>query len=380
MSGKKGVFSFQELKRAVADGVISASTPIGDKQIQPASMDLRLGDKAYALVSSFLPEKNTKIADILDDSEKSDLVKYEFKLREEGSILDKGIIYLIPLMEALDLPADVDGKTNPKSTTGRLDIFTRVLTDSNPVFDHIKEGYKGGLYVEVMPRSFSVKVTPGMSLGQLRLRRGNCYIIDDDLKKIYNEDKLLYVGDECVPRGDVRFSHGIFMSVDLKGNGVGVIGYKAKKNSNVIDLSKIDHHREEDFWEKIPPNPKNNLILEPEEFYILASREKIRIPNNYAADMAPFDAGAGELRTHYAGFFDPGFGYGEGGEMKGTKAVLEVRAHDVPFMITHGQTFCKLYFEEMGQIPEAVYGPKIGSSYQGQGIKLSKQFKQSPQP
>ena len=251
-----------------------------------------------------------------------------------------------------------------------------MLTDSNPVFDHVKKGYKGNLYVEVMPRSFSVNVTPGMSLGQLRLRRGDCYIGDGELEEIYSKDKLLYVGDECVPRDDVKFSHGIFMSVDLKGNGRNVIGYKAKKNSNVVDLSKIGHHREADFWEPIPPNSKNNLILEPEEFYILASKEKIRIPNNYAADMAPFDAGAGELRTHYAGFFDPGFGYGEDGEMKGTKAVLEVRAHDVPFMITHGQTFCKLYYERMSQVPEAVYGAKIGSSYQGQGIKLSKQFKQ----
>ncbi|MCK4738784.1 MAG: 2'-deoxycytidine 5'-triphosphate deaminase [Deltaproteobacteria bacterium] len=373
-AGKSGVFSFQELQTAIKDNVITSEVPIEGEQVQPASLDLRLGGKAYALVSSFLPNQNQTIEDIIhvEDSYGADLVKYVVDI-SQGGVLDKGIIYLIPLMEGLNLPDGVDGKTNPKSTTGRLDIFSRVLSDKNPRFDHIKEGYKGQLYLEVMPRTFAVKLKQGQSLAQLRLRRGDSYIGDEELKNIYLDKKLLYTDTAVLPIDEAVISHGLFMSVDLKGVN-GIVGYKAKKNSQVVDLTKRDFYKITDFWEPIEANKKGTLTLEEEEFYILGSKEKIRIPNGYAADMAPFEAGSGELRTHYAGFFDPGFGYGNNGELSGTKAVLEVRAHDVPFMITDGQRFCKLYFEKMSEEPERLYGTEIGSSYQFQGITLSKQF------
>lgn len=373
---KSGVFSLQELKEAVKTGIIKSKRPIEANQIQPASMDLRLGAKAYRLVSSFLPE-DSKVIERLHtvDSYGSDLVMYEVDI-SEGAILEKGSVYLIPLMEELNLPKGVEGKANPKSTIGRLDIFTRVIADRNPRFDEISSGYKGQLFVEVMPRSFTIKVKEGLSLVQLRLRRGDCTLNDKALKNLNTKERLLYDGKRQLKNSDVLISNGMFMSVDLVGDkGSSIIGYKSKKNSHVVDLTKIDHYRIEDFWEPLKRNKKSMLILEPEDFYILASKERIRIPVNYASEMMPYEAGSGELRTHYAGFFDPGFGYGKRGEVKGTKAVLEVRAHDVPFMITHGQTFCKLFFEKMSQQPVEVYGPKIGSSYQYQTITLSKQFK-----
>lgn len=373
---KSGVFSLQELTEAVRTGVIKAERPIEANQIQPASMDLRLGAKAYRLVSSFLPEDSTVLERLhTKDSYGSDLVMYEMDI-SEGAILEKGNVYLIPLMEELKLPKGVEGKANPKSTIGRLDIFTRVIADRNPRFDEIPSGYKGQLFLEVMPRSFTIKVEAGLSLVQLRLRRGDCMLDDKALKALNTKERLLYDGKKQLTNKDVLMSNGIFMSVDLVGDeGSPIIGYKSKKNSRVVDLTKRDHYRIEDFWEPLKRNKKGMLILEPEEFYILASKERIRIPVNYASEMMPYEAGSGELRTHYAGFFDPGFGYGRRGEVKGTKAVLEVRAHDVPFMITHGQTFCKLFFEKMSQLPSEVYGPKIGSSYQYQTITLSKQFK-----
>jgi dCTP deaminase len=373
---KSGVLSCQELKKSIEKGIISSTVPIDDGQVQPASIDLRLGGKAYALVSSLLPEKGQKVIEILHTADMygSDLVKYTFDIKD-GGILERGVVYLIPLMEELKLPKDVGGKANPKSTTGRLDMFTRVITDSSSRFDYIDHGYEGKLYLEVMPRSFTIRVKEGLSLSQLRLRSGKCYVDDEKLEKVHFKKRLLYIGDNHVPPSKVKYSHGIFMSVDLEGDGNEIIGYKAKKNSHVVDLTKRNFYNIADFWEPIFKNTKHTLILEPEEFYILASKEKIRIPVEYAADMAPYEAGSGELRTHYAGFFDPGFGYGMEGEVKGTKAVLEVRAHDVPFMIAHGQTFCKLYFEKMAEVPEKVYGPKIGSSYQYQGITLSKQFR-----
>lgn len=370
-----GVFSFQKLNEAVKNGVISASTPIDDGQIQPASMDLRLGSKAYRLISSFLPEDKT-VEEKLNspDVYESDLKMYEVDL-SEGAILERGSVYLIPLLESLNLPDNVGGKANPKSTTGRLDIFTRVITDRNPRFDEIDKGYKGNLYLEVMPRSFTVKVKEGLSLVQLRLREGDSILNDSDLKVLNEKEKLLYDDNGAVPSDKVLIDKGIFMSADLSGDQNDIVAYKSRKNSHVVDLSKKDFYAIEDFWEPIYKNSKRTLILEPEEFYILASLEKIRIPVNYASDMAPYEASSGELRTHYAGFFDPGFGYGAQGEIDGTKGVLEVRAHDVPFMIAHGQKFCKLFFEKMCEVPEITYGPKIGSSYQYQGITLSKQFK-----
>jgi dCTP deaminase len=374
--GKKtGVFSCQELKRALETGVINSVAPIDAGQVQPASMDLRLGSRAYRLVSSFLPENEGVLTKLhKTDAYGSDLVMYEMDI-SDGGILERGSVYLIPLMEQLDLPKNVGGKANPKSTTGRLDIFTRVITDSNPRFDEIPEGYKGELFLEVMPRSFTVKVKKGLSLVQLRLRRGSCTLTDQALKRLNADTKLLYDGKKHLSGNDVRYSSGMFMSVDLKGGSDGIIGYKSKRNSHVVDLTKKNYYHIEDFWDPIYKNAKNTLILEPEEFYILASKEKIRIPVKYSAEMVPYEAGSGELRTHYAGFFDPGFGFGTKGEVKGTRAVLEVRAHDVPFMIAHGQTFCKLFFEKMNAEPEIVYGKKIGSSYQFQGITLSKQFK-----
>ncbi|MFQ5441132.1 MAG: 2'-deoxycytidine 5'-triphosphate deaminase [Thermodesulfobacteriota bacterium] len=377
MKKKSGVYSWQALKDCVEKGVISSKgAPIGEVQIQPASMDLRLGSKAYRLVSSFLPESHEVMEQLhAPDLYGSDLVMYETDI-SGGGILEKGHVYLIPLIEELRLPEGVSARANPKSTTGRLDIFARVLTDRNPRFDDIADGYGGRLFLEVLPRSFTIKVREGLSLVQLRLMGGDCVLSDEELKGLHLSPGILYEGEEGVPAENVKISKGLFMGVDLEGDGPGgVIGYKSRKNSHVVDLTKRNHYNIKDFWEPIYRNEKGTLILEPEDFYILSSKEKIRIPPEYAAEMAAYEAGSGELRTHYAGFFDPGFGYGPGGEVKGTKAVLEVRAHDAPFMIAHGQTFCKLTYEKMREVPEKVYGPKIGSSYQFQGITLSKQFK-----
>ncbi len=372
----QGVFSYQMLRQAVKKGHVHSGVDIADEQIQPASLDLRLGKKAYRLVSSFLPESNDVIEKLYTpDRYGSDLVMYESDI-SRGGILEKGHVYLIPLMEQLDLPPHVHARANPKSTTGRLDIFARVLTDRSSRFDDVACGYKGGLYLEVMPRSFTIKVKQGLSLVQLRLLSGECSLSDSRLRALHKSSRLLFDGDEHLGPDEVNISSGLFMSVDLSGDaGSGILGYKSKRNSHVVDLTKKAHYNISDFWEPIQANSKGTLILEPEDFYILASKEKIRVPPRYAAEMVAFEAGSGELRTHYAGFFDPGFGFGAKGEVKGTKAVLEVRAHDVPFMIGHGQTFCKLFFEKMSELPEKIYGPKIGSSYQYQGITLSKQFK-----
>ncbi len=374
---KGGLFSYQDLKGLVQGGNISSSTePVTEEQIQPASVDLRLGAKAFRLVSSFLPESHGVLERLgADSGDESDLVMYEIDI-SNGGILEKGHVYLIPLMEKLSLPEGVMGRANPKSTTGRLDVFARVLSDKNPRFDQITPGYRGGLFLEILPRSFTIGVRQGQSLVQLRLMDGDAVVSDMGLRALQRDEGLLYDGDGDGRASDVSILRGLFMSVDLSGESMnGVVGYKSRKNSHVVDLATRDHYNINDFWEPVTGGKNSTLILEPEEFYILSSREKIRIPTGYAAEMAAYEAGSGELRTHYAGFFDPGFGYGQSGEVKGTKAVLEVRAHDVPFMISHGQTFCKLAYERMRNIPEKTYGPKIGSSYQFQGITLSKQFK-----
>lgn len=375
-----GILPFQQLTQLIADRVIRSEVPIEDRQIQPASLDLRLGTKAYRLLSSFLPERS-EIKSKLDvlDFYQSDLVMYEMDLRG-GGILEKGHVYLVPLLESLHLPTQLRARTNPKSTTGRLDVFTRVITDLNVGFDEIRAGYTGPLYLEVVPRSFAIKVRTGLSLNQLRLINGAATLSDTGIRSLHRTAPLLYhnvAEDKPLPMRDLRTDRGLFLRVDLHGTDTGhgaVVGYRAKKNSHVIDLSKVGYYAALDFWEPIRRHPHDSLLLEPEEFYILASKERIRVPPGYAAEMVAYEAACGELRTHYAGFFDPGFGYGRG-EISGTQVVLEVRPHDVPFLIHDGQTFFKVVYEKMLEAPSHVYGTALGSSYQRQGLTLSKQFK-----
>ena len=365
----KGILPYQQIADLITRGIIKSDGPIEDRQIQPASLDLRLGKKAYRLISSFLPELSP-ISNRLNvlDFYQSDLVMYEMDLTQ-GAILEKGHVYLVPLLEHLQLPATVRARANPKSTTGRLDVFTRVVTDLNAGFDEIRAGYRGPLYLEVVPRS----------LNQIRFVRKDATVPDAALQKIHAAEPLLFHNSPTpkpLRSKEFRTERGLFLRIDLTGNDREdqVIGYRAKKNSHVIDLSKIGHYAALDFWEPLKRHRQDSLLLEPEEFYILASKERIRVPPGYAAEMVAYEAACGELRTHYAGFFDPGFGYGDG-RMRGTQVVLEVRPHDVPFLIHDGQTFFKVVYDRMLEVPTQMYGTTLGSSYQRQALTLSKHFK-----
>ncbi|HET9962922.1 MAG TPA: 2'-deoxycytidine 5'-triphosphate deaminase [Nitrospiraceae bacterium] len=375
----QGILPYQQITQMIGRGAIKADHPIEPRQIQPASLDLRLGKKAYRLISSFLPELSA-ISSRLNvmDFYQSDLVMYEMDL-SKGAILEKGHVYLIPLLEQLDLPTTVRARANPKSTTGRLDVFTRIVTDLTSGFDEIRAGYRGSLFLEVVPRSFAIKVQTGYCLNQVRFVRGQAAVGDAALHKVHARTPLLFhnlASPKPVAKKEFRTDRGLFLRINLTGNDRddGIIGYRAKKNSHVIDLSKIGHYAAQDFWEPLKQHRQGSLLLEPEEFYILASKERIRVPPGYAAEMVAYEAACGELRTHYAGFFDPGFGYGEG-ELRGTQVVLEVRPHDVPFLIHDGQTFFKVVYDRMLDVPTQVYGASLGSSYQRQALTLSKHFK-----
>ena len=380
-TSRSGILPSQDITRLIAGKAVDASLAIEDRQIQPASLDLRLGHKAYRLISSFLPELSP-ISSRLDalDFYQSDLVMYEMDLTD-GAILEKGHVYLVPLLEQLKLPKTLRARANPKSTTGRLDVFTRVVTDLTAGFDEIRAGYHGPLFLEVVPRSFAIKVRTGQSLNQIRFIRGTAAASDNALLALHRNTPLLYHNDgprSIVESRHIRVDHGLFLRIDLKGahrTNSRIIGYRAKKNSHVIDLEKISHYAAADFWEPLYRNRNGSLLLEPEEFYILASKERIRVPSGYAAEMVAYEAACGELRTHYAGFFDPGFGYGSKGEIRGTQAVLEVRPHDVPFLIHDGQTFFKIVYDRMIAKSDRLYGVGLGSSYQEQALTLSKHFK-----
>ena len=377
----QGILPYQDIKQLIVNRAITASQAIEDRQIQPASLDLRLGRKAYRLISSFLPELSA-ISSRLNvlDFYQSDLVMYEMDLTD-GAILEKGHVYLVPLLETLKLPKTLRARANPKSTTGRLDVFTRIVTDLNAGFDEIRAGYQGPLFLEVVPRSFAIKVRTGQSLNQIRFVLGEATVTDAALQTIHSKSPLLYHNSaprKPLGRREFRAERGLFLRIDLKGEdrtGSNIIGYRAKKNSHVIDLAKVGHYAAADFWEPLHRHRHDSLLLEPEEFYILASKERIRVPAGYAAEMVAYEAACGELRTHYAGFFDPGFGYGAEGEIKGTQVVLEVRPHDVPFLIHDGQTFFKVVYDRMLDVPSQLYGTTLGSSYQRQALTLSKHFK-----
>jgi dCTP deaminase len=364
------VFPSQLLQRALDDGWIDAGGAVPAGNLQPASLDLRLGNEAYRLRCSFLPDRGSTVEDRL-----AEVAIDRFELGE-GALLEINRPYLIPLVERLALPAGVRARANPKSSTGRLDVFTRVVTDGNDRFDEIPAGYQGRLYLEVVPLSFAIRVRPGLTLNQLRLIRGEPRCSDADIRTAHRKSPLLFTDGAPMAAEDLAIADGLFLSLDLAATRRGAVGYKARRNSAAIDLSRIGHYRREDFWEPVVPDRRTRrVVLEPKEFYLLISAESVRIPPHFAAEMTAYDPTAGELRTHYAGFFDPGFGYDAAGKRKGTRAVLEVRAHDVPFMIEHGQRVCKLTFEHMAEAPETLYGGGIGSNYQDQNVTLGKHFR-----
>jgi dCTP deaminase len=367
-----GVLPDHELRAAVAAGWIVAPAAPTDEQFQPASLDLRLGPVAYQLRASFLPFRES-VHDRLDGD--GDLVIDRLALAE-GATLQRGSVYLVPLLESLMLPPGVRGRSNPKSTTGRLDIFTRVITDRTPRFDEIAAGYHGSLYLEISPQSFPVRVHAGGSLNQLRLLAGDSALTDGALGEIYAATPLLYDDDDRpIALERATFNDGLCMGIDLSGRATeGIIGYRAHPNPPVVDLARVGYYDPTEFWEPIKRPSRDAYILEANRFYILVSKERIRVPPEFATEMVVYDAGAGEIRTHYAGFFDPGFGFGDGSVL-GTKVVMEVRAREVPFLVYDGQTSFKVWFERLRSRPSRVYGVGLASSYQHQTLSLSKHFK-----
>lgn len=352
-----GVLPDAALRQLIESGAISSQLPILPEQIQPASLDLRLGTTAWRLRASFLAGRGRKVSERLADFEmhRMDL--------SGGAVLEKGCVYLVPLMEHLALPHGLDAVANAKSSTGRLDLLTRLVTDEGTEFDRLPEGYDGPIYAEICPRSFSVLVRPGMRLNQLRLRRGQSVLSDAELGQLHARQPLV--------TGEALIDDGLGFSVDLRPAEGDLVGYRARPHSGVIDLDRIGAYRASDFWDELHTQD-GQLILDPGAFYILVSREAVAIPPDYAAEMAPYLAMVGEFRVHYAGFFDPGFGHGPGGH--GARGVLEVRCHEAPFALEHGQVVGRLVYERMSARPDRLYGEGIASNYQGQGLKLAKQF------
>lgn len=369
MNPVSGVLPSQSLEALIASGAIRARVPVVEGQVQPSSIDLRLGSEAYRVRASFLAHGPETITTKLEN--------YRLHTLDlsRAAVLEKGCVYIVPLIEELALPENISGKANPKSSTGRLDIFTRLITDEGRQFEMVPAGYKGRLYAEVVPRTFSVVVRQGDRLSQLRLFQGAHDYSDEKLRELERAEPLVFAADGSAAPANI--GNGLRLTIDLAGTAENpVIGYRARKHAPLIDLSKIGHYSREDFWDPIQRNSTETLILDPEDFYILASRERVRIPPQYAAEMVPFDPTVGEFRIHYAGFFDPGFGYGAGdGDVRGTRAVLEVRSHEVPFIMEDGQTVCSLVYEPLTERPRVLYGEGIGSNYQRQGLNLSKHFR-----
>ncbi|TBW33772.1 2'-deoxycytidine 5'-triphosphate deaminase [Siculibacillus lacustris] len=359
-----GILAVQDIHALAQAGGIRTERPFDADQVQPASLDLRLGSRALRVRASFLPGPDCSVADKVGA-----LTLHEIDL-SVGAVLETGCVYIVPLMESLELPADVAASTNPKSSTGRLDVFTRVIVDHTRAFDTIPAGYRGPLYLEISPRTFPVLVRAGSRLSQIRFRRGDTRLDDRELAALHARDPI-------VSGGEAMFHGGLAVSIDLEGaegSGGQLVGYRAKRHTGLVDVDRkgaLDLH---DFWEPIDNRGRRSLILDPDEFYILVSREAVHVPPDYAAEMVPFDPLVGEFRVHYAGFFDPGFGHAPVGG-RGARAVLEVRSHEVPFILDHGQTVGRLVYERMAHRPARLYGEGIGSNYQAQGLKLSKHFR-----
>ncbi len=358
-TSQQGVLPSQTIRQMLSDGRITVTEPVPEGQIQPASLDLRLGNVAYRVRASFLPGGGNTVAERLADFE-----MHQVDLSGDA-VLEKGCVYVVPLMEGLNLPVDINAVANAKSSTGRLDLFTRLITDNGTEFDRVEAGYSGPLYAEISPRSFSVLLRPGMRLNQIRFRQGQVVLSDDELRTMDAQQALV--------DSEAHIDHGLGFSVDLTPREDGVVGYRAKPHTGLIDLDLIAHYPQAEFWEPVFA-PEGRIILDPGAFYILVSREAVHVPPDCAAEMAPYLAMVGEFRVHYAGFFDPGFGHEAAGG-KGSRGVLEVRCHEAPFALEHGQIVGRLVYEKMTEVPDILYGKDMGSNYQGQGLKLSKHFK-----
>jgi dCTP deaminase len=356
-----GILPGHVLKRLVrARREIVATEDLEDAQIQPASIDLRLGPVAWRVRASFLPGPHATVRDKLGNA-----VLHEIDLTN-GAVLETGCVYVVPLLEAAEFSFRVSGIANPKSSTGRLDVFTRLITDHAQGFDRVEPGYHGPLYAEISPRTFPILVRKGSRLNQLRVRRGSPQFTDTQLRRLHSETPLV--------EGDADIDNGLALSVDLKGDAAArQVGWRAKRHTNIIDIDKRGVLDPFDFWDPIEPSKTGTIVLDPDEFYILASREAVAIPPEYAAEMVPFNPLVGEFRVHYAGFFDPGFGY-QAGHPPSARAVLEVRSREVPFILEHAQIIGRLMFERLTEVPAEAYGEGIGSHYQRQGLKLSKHF------
>lgn len=364
---------YQTLRKLIEgpNAPVRISGALGEKQLQPASIDLTLGDRIYRLSSSFLPRETETIADLLKER-----TLYDFELRE-GSILEINTPYIIPLRESLELPEFMCGIISPKSSIGRIDVFVRVLTDRNPQYDVIPAGYKGPLYLEVIPLTFAIRVAPGLPMTQLRLRHlDEKFPTSGELRTIHATEGLLFdAAGQKIPDDELRIKDNVIsFTVDLQSSVV--VGYRARHYVNeLLDLSKIGEHDVARFWSPVERQNDGEFILEPNSFYIIATKERVRIPAGFAAEITPYDPSTGELRSHYAGFFDPGFGCNNADKSNGNIVVLEVRAHSAPFRITDGQVICKMMFERMTEVPERLYGADVGSTYVKTNIRLSKFFK-----
>ena len=354
-----GVLPSQSIEAMLSRNEIQIEIPLAEGQIQPASLDLRLGPVAFRVRASFLAGQAGTVKERLKEFE-----MHRIDL-SEGAVLEKGCVYVVPLMESLALPAHVSAVANAKSSTGRLDLLTRTITDGGEEFDRVKPGYTGPLFAEICPRSFSVLVRPGVRLNQIRFREGQSVLSDAELTTLHTEMPLV--------DGEAVIEDGLGFSVDLNLPESSLVGYRAKPHTGVIDLDRIGAYDPREFWEEVH-SQNGRIILDPGAFYILVSREAVHIPPQYAAEMAPYLAMVGEFRVHYAGFFDPGFGHSAAGG-DGSRGVLEVRCHEAPFVLEHGQVVGRLVYERMAELPQQLYGAGIASNYQGQGLKLSKHFR-----
>ena len=365
-----GILSSSQIAHAIDNGVINLASPPLEGQIQPASLDLRLGKRVWRIRASFLPGHGVSVAEKLKT-----IAMHKIDLTQDA-VLEKGCVYIAELEESLNLPDGLSGFANPKSSTGRLDVFTRMITDGATEFESAAPGYQGPLYAEISPRTFSILVRRGSRLSQLRFRQGASKIDDTDMQRLQDEIGLVHGGG--LNGADIR--DGVPLSVDLSGQAnpdlPGLIGWRARKHAGMIDVDRPKTYPVAAFWEKVTTSDLSGggLVLNPDEFYILVSRECVTVPQNYAAEMSAYDTRVGEFRAHYAGFFDPGFGMAQLGAGT-TRAVLEVRSHDVPFLIEEGQTVCRLVYEPLSETPEVLYGSSgSGSNYQAQGLQLAKHF------
>lgn len=359
------VLSYQSLKKIIGgvNPMIRSAIPLTDEHVQPSSLDVPIANHCYRVSVSSAPKNGESVASLIEK-----FSMYDFEVKEEGSLLERGGTYILPLAVELELSSEFRAIFSSKSTTGRNGLFARNLSDANSNLDLTVFGYRGKLYVEVSPLRFHTTIYPWRPITQLRIASRNSVPLSTEELSILHSEYGIVRDENGKPTEAVISDNALYLHLDLKGERAGYQSVVNLEDSVHLGMKEIDER--ENFWQPVRLNMDGDTVLHPPTFYLFATKERICIPPNVCAFMEDYSANLGEFSSHEAGFFDSYFG-----EERGTQGVLEIHPNRMPIRFWQGRPVCRMVFYKTDEVPTKLYGASAGSHYVGSGPSLAKNYK-----